>query len=416
MTDSDPATDAPGQRTLAAILFTDVVGYSARMQEDEDRTLELVRRDMAFMTGECDHAEGRVLKSTGDGLLMYFTSAVSAVQCALRIQRHFAQEAETAEPGNALQHRVGIHLGDVFLHGSDVMGDGVNIAARIQGEAEPGGICVSQTVYDVVKNRLAVQVTYLGPRDLKNIREAVPVYRILLAAQDGLEGGGETKTRSRRKLAGILALAGAAVAAAVVAGAIWLATGPDSRQAAPPAASPESSAAADQRPASDPKPLSVIEFAEPPVTKADFDRLYQEHGKTPEGAAVAFLAAVLLWQKDADLARECLLEVLSPTCRGPAGRMSTAVRIQLRAFARRPHVARSYIVGATPANNYRMPPPPYRVAFAPNERSMISPDRAKVFMVSSGASRPRPVVLTPGPKGLWQIDQMPRLTLAVRRR
>ena len=408
MTDSDPKTDVPGQRTLAAILFTDVVGYSARMQEDEDRTLDLVRRDMAFMTDQCDRAEGKVVKSTGDGLLMYFTSAVNAVQCALQIQRHFAQEAETSRPEDVLQHRVGIHLGDVFLHGSDVMGDGVNIAARIQGEAEPGGICVSQTVYDVVKNRIAVQATYLGPRELKNIREAVPVYRILLAAQDGLEGGGEAKGRPRRQLPRALLFGSAGIVAAAIAITIWLLAGPGSRDEPPEAAGKNA--------VPEPASSNTIEFAGPPGSKEDFDRLYQEHGKTPQGAAATFLATVLLWQRDAELARECLGEILGPSCRGPRGRVSPAVRSQLRAFARRPHVARSYIVGPTPAGNYRLPPPPYRIKFVANERSAISPDRATVFMVTSGAIRPRPVVLTRSRKGLWQIEQMSSLTVGIRRR
>ena len=420
MTDSDPGRDIHGQRTLAAILFTDVAGYSARMQEDEDHTLQLVQRDMAFMTGVCERAEGRVLKSTGDGLLMYFTSAVNAVRCALEIQRHFAQDAETSEPRSMLQHRVGIHLGDVFLDGSDVMGDGVNIAARIQAEAEPGGICVSQTVYDVVKNRIGVQTTYLGPRTLRNIRDAVPVYRILLAAQNGLEGGGAAEARSGSKLPRPFWLAGAAVAAIAVTVGIWLAVRPSGGKEPPavkvgtdpsqPLAGLHGSPAiAGKNPLPNPAGPIMIEFATLPRTKADFDRLYQEHGKTPEGAAATFVAALLLWENDAEAASKCMLDVLSPSCRDPSGRLLATVRAQFRRFARRPHMARSYIVGTKPANNYRMPPPPYRIAFARNERSMISADRAKVSIVASRAVRPRPVVLSRGSEGLWQVEKMSSL-------
>lgn len=178
-----PSGLGAGQRTLAAIVFTDVVGFSARMQVDEQSVMALLERDFAAMKKLCLQHSGSVLKNTGDGLLLYFSSAVEAVACALRMQRYFARKAKLLPPEQVLTHRVGIHLGDVFLHNQDVMGDGVNIAARLPAEAEPGGICISQTVYDVVKNKLALQVTLLGPRELKNIAEAIPVYRILLEAQ-----------------------------------------------------------------------------------------------------------------------------------------------------------------------------------------------------------------------------------------
>lgn len=173
----------PGQRTLAAIVFTDVVSFSARMQANEDATLKLLNRDFGLMREMCAQHHGSVLKTTGDGLLLYFPSAVSAVACALAMQRHFAQNTKSLPAPDVLVHRVGIHLGDVFVSDQDVMGDGVNIAARLQAEAEPGGICISQTVYDVVKNKLSLHVTSLGPRELKNITESIPIYRLLLEAQ-----------------------------------------------------------------------------------------------------------------------------------------------------------------------------------------------------------------------------------------
>lgn len=171
-----------GQRSLAAIVFTDIVGFSARMQSAEEATLALLKRDFGAMREICTQHQGLVLKTTGDGLLLYFTSAVQAVACALAMQRFFAKQAKTRPPAQSLVHRVGIHLGDVFVNNQDVMGDGVNIAARLQAEAEPGGICISQTVYDVVKNKLALHVTRLSPRELKNISQHIPIYRLLLEA------------------------------------------------------------------------------------------------------------------------------------------------------------------------------------------------------------------------------------------
>ncbi|HEY9656724.1 MAG TPA: adenylate/guanylate cyclase domain-containing protein, partial [Crinalium sp.] len=172
-----------GQRTLATVVFTDCVGFSARMSVDEDHTLDLIRRDLKFMKQLCGRYEGRVLKSTGDGLLMCFTSPVKAVECAMEIQRSITERAIELPPEDALEHRIGIHLADMFITETDVMGNGVNIAARLQTEADPGGICISQTVFDVIKASLHVDSDYLGPRELKNIREVVPVYRILMSPE-----------------------------------------------------------------------------------------------------------------------------------------------------------------------------------------------------------------------------------------
>lgn len=167
-----------GQRTLAAIVFTDVVGYSALMAAREEYTLDLLRRDFQIMKQLCHRFEGKILKTIGDALLMYFASAVQAVACAREIQSSLAKLAENLAPEEILIHRIGIHLGDVFFNGSDVMGDGVNVAARLQAEAQPGGICLSQTVYEVVKNPLALKATDLVPKKLKNMPDSVSVYQI----------------------------------------------------------------------------------------------------------------------------------------------------------------------------------------------------------------------------------------------
>jgi class 3 adenylate cyclase len=141
-----------GQRTLAAIVFTDVVSFSMLMATNEEHTLDLLRRDFQIMKELCQRFEGKVIKTIGDALLMYFASAVKAVACAQEIQSSLAEITANLASDDILTHRIGIHLGDVFFNGTDVLGDGVNIAARLQAEAQPGGICLSQTVYEVVKN------------------------------------------------------------------------------------------------------------------------------------------------------------------------------------------------------------------------------------------------------------------------
>nr|WP_228037477.1 protein kinase [Nodosilinea sp. LEGE 06152] len=159
-------------------MLTDAVGFSARMSVREELTLSQLQRDQALMETLCEQFEGKVLKSTGDGLLMYFASAVQAVSCGLEIQKELARINASADGDLALLHRIGIHLGDVFFSQSDVMGNGVNIAARLQTEAHPSGLCISKIVYDVVKSRLDLDVTYAGPLQLKNIQELVPAYHV----------------------------------------------------------------------------------------------------------------------------------------------------------------------------------------------------------------------------------------------
>ncbi|MEM9980078.1 MAG: adenylate/guanylate cyclase domain-containing protein, partial [Cyanobacteria bacterium P01_D01_bin.2] len=162
------------QRVLAAIVVTDAVGFSAQMSADEERALTVIHRDLKQISGLCNVFRGQVLKSTGDGLLMCFFSAAQAVSCALNIQKKLRGDSTR----DSFSHRIGIHLGDVYINESDVMGNGVNIAARLEGFSAPGEICVSQVVYDVVKSRLDLDATFLGPLNLKNIQEPVPAYQL----------------------------------------------------------------------------------------------------------------------------------------------------------------------------------------------------------------------------------------------
>jgi len=174
----DPLTAVHGQRTLAAIVLTDAVGFSARMAAAEEATLRLIHQDLKLIETLCEQFEGHVIKSTGDGLLMYFMSAVQAVTCSLEIQRQLASTHNQYPADEPLLHRIGVHLGDVFFKDADVMGNGVNIAARLQTEAEPGGVCISQIVHDVVKSRLTLNATFAGNLQLKNIQDPQPAYHL----------------------------------------------------------------------------------------------------------------------------------------------------------------------------------------------------------------------------------------------
>ncbi|MGD2125229.1 MAG: adenylate/guanylate cyclase domain-containing protein [Desulfobacteraceae bacterium] len=166
------------KRKLAAIFSADVKGYSRLMGEDEVTTVHTLEKYRELMSGLVQQHRGRVVDSPGDNLLAEFTSVVDAVEAAVRIQREL--EAKNAElPANRrMEFRIGINLGDVIEEGDRIYGDGVNIAARVEGLAEGGGICISGTVYDHIENKIAMEYEYLGERTVKNIRKPVRVYRV----------------------------------------------------------------------------------------------------------------------------------------------------------------------------------------------------------------------------------------------
>jgi len=167
------------QRRLAAILAADVVGYSRLMEQDEADTLTALkarRRDV--LDPLVARHQGRIFKVTGDGVLVEFGSAVNALQCAVDLQQDMAA-ANGGEPDDChIVLRIGVNLGDVMVEGSDLYGDGVNIAARLEAIAEPGGILVSGTAYDHIKSKVKVGFDDLGAQALRNIVEPVRAYRV----------------------------------------------------------------------------------------------------------------------------------------------------------------------------------------------------------------------------------------------
>ncbi|MDH3242806.1 MAG: adenylate/guanylate cyclase domain-containing protein [Alphaproteobacteria bacterium] len=172
------------ERRLAAILAADVVGYSRLMGQDEAGTLAQLkshRKDL-FDPKIAEH-RGRVVKLMGDGALVAFASVVDAVQCAVEIQRAMVQRTAEVPKDKCIQFRIGINLGDVIVDGDDIYGDGVNVAARLEGLAEPDGICISGTAFDQVRNKLDVGYGFLGEQRVKNIAEPVRAYRVLIESE-----------------------------------------------------------------------------------------------------------------------------------------------------------------------------------------------------------------------------------------
>jgi adenylate cyclase len=170
----------PAQRKLAAILAADVAGYSRLMGTDEEGTLRRLKALRAELIDPtiAEH-RGRIVKTTGDGMLVEFQSVVDAMRCAIAVQDAMCQRNADVPPGGRIEFRVGINLGDVIIDGEDIFGDGVNIAARLEAMAEPGGICIERTVLTQTRGKLDFPVEDLGEQSLKNIAQRVHVFRVL---------------------------------------------------------------------------------------------------------------------------------------------------------------------------------------------------------------------------------------------
>src|SRR5262245_13025194 len=167
------------QRRLAAILAADVVGFSRLMERDEAGTLAVLKaRRKDVLEPLVAKYQGRVFKVNGDGVLVEFASAVNAVQCAVDLQRDMAAANGNQNDAREITLRIGVNLGDVMVEGADLYGDGVNIAARLEAIADPGGIIVSGTAFDHIKSKVKVGFDDIGPQSLKNIAELVRAYRV----------------------------------------------------------------------------------------------------------------------------------------------------------------------------------------------------------------------------------------------
>src|SRR5271154_3177780 len=174
MTDrSESQPSQPPERKLATILSADVAGFSRLMAEDEEETLLAFPERRKVFENLVTLHRGRVFNTAGDAILAEFGSAVEAVRCATEIQAALRTLNDQLPPKRQVRFRIGINLGDVMLHGTDLLGDGVNVAARLQTAAEPGGICVSGSVYDQILNKLSLSFKSMGDMNYKNIPQPV---------------------------------------------------------------------------------------------------------------------------------------------------------------------------------------------------------------------------------------------------
>src|ERR1051326_176251 len=220
------------QRKLAAIMFTDMVGYSALVQKNEAIALKLLEEHRQLLRPLFHKHQGKEIKTIGDAFLVEFTSTLEAMRCAAEIQKTLKEHDASSDRGFKMQIRVGLHIGDVVYRENDVFGDGVNIASRIEPLAKPGGICLSQQVYDQVHNKFDGKFIKLGAVPLKNIQAPLNIYRLVLPWEKaGWAFTNQVAFRLRQKKtrAGVAAALTLALLG-IAAWQIYLKTRPDARE------------------------------------------------------------------------------------------------------------------------------------------------------------------------------------------
>ena len=182
------------RRKFVAILIADAVGYCRLMNEDEAATVSTLTSYKLMMTGFIERWQGRVVDSPGDNLMAEFPSVVDAVQCAVTVQKKLKEMNRGLPENRKMEFRIGINLGDVIDQGNRIYGDMVNITARLEAIADPGGICISRTVYDQIEDKVPLNYEYLGEKKVKNIPKPVQAYRIMLEREDTHSKNLERKT------------------------------------------------------------------------------------------------------------------------------------------------------------------------------------------------------------------------------
>ena len=214
-------TEEKAVRKLRAILSADVKGYSILMADDEEFTVKTLKSYRKVMSAQIVRHRGRVVDTPGDNLLAEFASVVDAVQCAVEIQKKLKEKNTALPKDRRLEFRIGVNIGDVIQDGDSIYGAGVNVAARIEGRADPGGISISSNAYDHVKDKLNYGYEYLGEHEVKNIKDPIKVYNVLMSPKDAGKLMGEKKKISKLKWMLIAIAAFFMIAAGVLGGLYW---------------------------------------------------------------------------------------------------------------------------------------------------------------------------------------------------
>jgi class 3 adenylate cyclase len=205
------------KRKIAAIMAADVAGYSRLVSEDEEETLRRLGAYREVFDDFIAKASGRVFSTAGDAVLAEFSSAVEAVRCAIDVQESLRTRNLAYPPSRQMNFRIGITIGDVVEREGDLLGDGVNIAARLEGIAPVGGICVSRNVYEQVANKLSVQFADIGEQQVKNIPTPVHAFTVAMSGVDGDGQKASALQRGKKTAVPLIAVLGGAAAAVIAA-------------------------------------------------------------------------------------------------------------------------------------------------------------------------------------------------------
>jgi class 3 adenylate cyclase len=298
----------PLKRKLAAILAADAVGYSRLMAGDEEGTMRVLAAHRAVIDGIIEFHEGRIVNTAGDSVLAEFASPVQAVRCAVEIQDALRTRNDSLPENQRLQFRIGVNLGDVMVKGDDLLGDGINVAARLESVADPGGICVSSSVYDQIAGKLDLGFVDIGAKSLKNIDRPVRIYRI---DRDGRTQPGAKPRRQRHTGLG-KALTAGAMLATVGLGAWYFGLLPVPRGENPEAAK----AAADAR-----------ARIEQELAKAQAEVRAQKRRAETEAAAAAEARRALEEQRAAEAHARADAELAHARAEAEAARLKAATEL-----------------------------------------------------------------------------------------
>jgi adenylate cyclase len=376
------------KRKIAAIMAADIAGYSKLVAEDEEETLRRLASYRAVFEDFISRFSGRIFNTAGDAVLAEFASAVEAVRCAIDVQESLRTRNLAYPASRQMSFRIGITVGDVVERDGDLLGDGVNIAARLEGLAQPGGLCVSRTVHEQVSSKLSVEFVDIGEQEVKNIPAPIHAYTLLLGAGDGrAQAPGGRKKRASTTLVWATAISAACTAALAVV-AVFYFTGLRTN-AAPPSPGPPV-----------PTPLTVpperqalVPEAVPFITDRLRAALREEYLPAPDhkAFAVSFMGSGLITdQKDDETAKAAALE----SCQRAQNNVNPGVKCEI------------YAVGNTVVftrGRMPMPPEPWIVRDAAIERPFAVTDvplingnaRGNLDKFYQTARKPKALALAP---------------------
>jgi class 3 adenylate cyclase len=374
------------KRKIAAIMAADIAGYSKLVAEDEEETLRRLASYRAVFEDFISRFSGRIFNTAGDAVLAEFSSAVEAVRCAIDVQESLRTRNLAYPSSRQMSFRIGITVGDVVERDGDLLGDGVNIAARLEGLAAPGGLCVSRTVYEQVASKLSVEFVDIGEQEVKNIPSPIHAYTLLLGVGDSrVPQGGRKKRAASGVVIWATAISAACIAAlAVVAGSYF--TGSRTDAAPPSPATPV--------PTLPPAPPQVlVPEAVPFITDRVRAAVRNEYLPAPDHKALAISFAgsgLITDQKDDETAKAAALE----TCQQIQNRVNPAAKCEVYAVGDTVVFAR----GRMP-----MPPEPWVVRDAAIETPFAVKDvplidenvRAVVDKFYRPARKPKAMAVSP---------------------